>query len=319
MQYKVLISWKVSDEFLDTLTENLATNKVYQNSIVMVNQADRKTLQEEIRDADILLAGSADKELLEYGKNLKLIQSLTASVKRIDLDYTENRNITVCSGKGPNAPSVAEHTVMLMLMLCKQYKDSPREWLGGRLETDELYGKSVGIIGVGHTGEGTARRLRGFDVKLYGIDIYPEKIPDYFESSGTDADIDIVLPEVDFLTLHVPSTKRTRNMIDEKKLRKMKKNAYLVNMARGDVVDIDALYRALANHELAGAAADVFPNEPVNFEHPIFGMDNFIYTTHIAASSKASRRRMASFVAENLKRFAENRELSNVVNKEEGF
>lgn len=318
MRYKALISWNMGEYFERDLRGLLNKCSMREIDIVSVNQNDYKSLKEEISDADILLAGRADNELLENAKKLGFIQSLTSSVRRIDLNYANDKGITVCNAKGVNAPVVADHTVMLMLILARDYHGSSMDW-SRRYDLSELCGKSVCILGVGKTGSEVGKRLRGFDAKLLGIDIFPEKIPVYFHASGTEEDLDGFLERSDYLTIHVPSTERTRGMIDKRRMKKLPKHAYVINMSRDDVVVFDDLYHALEGDEISGAAVDVFPDEPPDYSHPIFGLDNFIHTNHYGGSSREARKRLPILVAENLKRYIHKKELINQIDPEVGF
>lgn len=316
---KVLISWNMGEEFVNGLRQSLYNidNRI---RLIAPETKDKEKLKELIADTDILLPGVADTDLLEAGKNLKFIQALTSSVARIDLSYTSKRNISVCSGKGPESTAVAEHTLMLMLMLAKNASItvSRDSWLEKKPIAVELYGKKVGILGAGHIGSEVAKLTKSLGMSTHGIDkyIYNASHFDYFSKVENLYE---VLPTLDFLTIHVPRTPETTNMISRKELQKMNNNSYLINVARGQVVNLDDLESTLRFGLIRGAAVDVFPLEPPDYSHPIFKCSNFIYTPHLAGITKEAKKRMIDYVSKNIKNFLYDKPLFNLVDPEVGF
>jgi len=317
---KVLVSYKMGNSFLKKLEEKLKQIKKYRIELITPETKEKELLKDLIKDVDILLAGIADVDLLKNGKNLKFIQALTSSVARIDLKYTSERDIPVCSAKGPESVAVAEHTLMLMLMLVKNAKEnvSLDKWLEKRNNSIELHGKKVGILGAGCIGKEIARMLKGMKMETYGIDKYPSKSSNFDHILNVEK-IDKILPKIDFLTIHVPRTKETTNMISLPQMKKMKPESYLINVSRGQVVNLDDLEFALSNKIIKGAALDVFPQEPPDYSHPIFRCENFIYTPHLAGLTVESRIRLADFVAKNIENFLSKKQIVNLVNTETGF
>jgi len=324
---RILISWDMEDYFVRILESELESIKDHNLELIDPKTRDKGILKPIINDAYILLAGVADIDLLECGRNLGLIQSLTAGVGRIDLTYTSRRGIPVCSAKGCNSITVAEHTLMLMLMLSRRAKQifSKSEWLYQKPDMTELYGKKIGILGAGHTGTEVAKRCKLMGMTTYGIDKYPHERPFRTENKVFfDGILDVsqlhgILPNIDFLTIHVPKTPETNKIISAPELMLMKPTSYVINMARGTVVELNDLNYALRNGWIRGAAVDVFSQEPPDYSHPIFECNNFIFTPHSGGRSRESRGRLAEFVYKNLENFLYGRPLMNLVSPNLGF
>jgi len=314
MMHKALLTWYMEKDFLDYLKNNLPENI----EIIIPETLSLKELRRLVKDCDILLVGKYDNSLVDYGKNLKFIQSLTASVHRIDIKYAKNKGIKVCSAKGCNAIPVAEHTTMLMLLLTRHATDYLQSTtIEKRPEIYELHEKNICIVGVGNTGKEVAKRCKSMGMKLYGVDKYP--IIDNIGFEKISDDLYSLLSIADFLTLHVPLTEKTYHMISKKELSKMKSTAYLINVARGDIVNFDDLDWALENNIIKGAATDVFPKENPDIYHPIFKRKNFLYTPHIAGRSQEAKFRLAKYIAKNIQNYIDNKELLNLVDPEKGF
>jgi D-3-phosphoglycerate dehydrogenase len=163
----------------------------------------------------------------------------------------------------------------------------------------QLQGKTLGIIGFGHVGRAVARRAQAFGMRLLVFD--PLVSAETVASFGAErVNLDDLLRESDFVTLHVPLTNETRHLINRERLALMKAGSFLVNTARGEVCDLDALYEALQSGRLAGVALDVFPDEPPDVSHPIFRHPNFLGTPHVAAHTPETLEHMALVVAEQV-------------------
>lgn len=179
----------------------------------------------------------------------------------------------------------------------------------------DVHGKTLGIIGLGRIGSTVAKRAKGFDMDLIYYDInrreeMEEKLGIVFKS------LDDVLHESDFVTIHVPLTKQTHHLIGRHELSMMKRTAYLINTSRGPVIDEKALYEALKERVIAGAAMDVFEQEPIDPKSPLLGLDNIVVTPHIASASVETRTKMAVVAAENLVSVLQGKEPPNLVNPE---
>ena len=242
-------------------------------------------------EADYVFAypGDPAPEELALAKQLKLFQLLSAGHDWLDLDAFRRCGIPVANSDA-NAVSTAEHTVLLMLALMKQL---PRlhqatvggEWLGmaTTLKMRELRGKGVGLVGFGHIARQVARRLRGFDVDTKPRRAAPE---DETEAGAVYRTLEELLAESDIVSLHLPLQPQTRGIIDRAALARMRPGSWLVNTARGALVDEPALVDALTTGHLGGAALDVFAHEPIDPASPLLRLPNVVLTPHIAGVTR---------------------------------
>lgn len=238
-----------------------------------------------------------DKNLIDSCPNLKLVQQSGIGVDGIDIEYCTNKGIYVANVPLANAISVAEHTFLLMLYLCKNIKLDPLGSISSsgkfvRRSPEkmglELQGKNLLIVGLGVTGIEVAKRAKAFGMKVTAITKHPytktvggdkKYYVDYLY--GTDKLVD-VLPKADFVSLHTPLNQDTENMIGKSELGLMKNSAYLVNVARAPIVDRDALLQSLQDKNISGAAFDVFWTEPADPDDPMLKLENFVLTPHLA-------------------------------------
>jgi D-3-phosphoglycerate dehydrogenase len=275
---------------------------------VQVVPIDRNAVADALRDADAFILRNmpfVDEELLVNAQHLKVIGRFGVGVDNVDLEAARRCRIRVVYTPGANADAVAEHTLALLLALAKRL----RFWHDALVRGDyhlrwtersvQLQGKTLGIIGFGHVGRAVARRAQAFGMRLLVFD--PLVSAETMASFGAErVNLDDLLRESDFVTLHVPLTNETRHLINRERLALMKAGSFLVNTARGEVCDLDALYEALQSGQLAGVALDVFPDEPPDVSHPIFRHPNFLGTPHVAAHTPETLEHMALVVAEQV-------------------
>jgi D-3-phosphoglycerate dehydrogenase / 2-oxoglutarate reductase len=257
-------------------------------------------LAEACRDADVVLASHLETfspAVLEAAARLRLVIVPFIGTDKIDLPAASRLGILVANSPTPeNFVAVAEATVGVMLMLLKRIKHNEAklrrgEWAKREDRGDFLFGKTVGLIGMGRIGTHVSRRLAGWDVRLLASD--PYVAPDRAGKLGvTLVDLPTLLAEADIVSLHCTLTDETRNLIGEKELRRMKPTALLVNTARGEVVDEEAVARALTEQWITAAAIDAFVKEPMPADHPYRAVDpeRLILTPHNIAHSEAGRR-----------------------------
>ncbi len=245
-------------------------------------------LAELIKDVDGLITGleKVTPKVLENANRLKVISAGGVGFDHIDLDAATAKGIAVCNCAGCNNRSVAELAFGMMLSLSRQIYQSDRamrngEW--GRFTGPELWGKTIGIVGLGRVGKSVAQLAKGFGMQILSNDIAWDIA--YADEHGISyVPLDRLLQESDYVTLHTPLTPWTHNLIDERELGLMKPTAYLINTARGPVVKEDALCKALEQGRIAGAGLDVFVVEPTN-DCAFREFDNVIITPHIGGSS----------------------------------
>ncbi len=257
-----------------------------------------------VAQADAILARTAPypAEVLEAAPNLKVIGRHGIGVDNIDVPYCTKRGVWVTYAPNSNAISVAEHTIGMIIAAAHHFARFDRATRAGdweqrnRHKGTDLYGKTLGVIGLGRIGAMVAKMaMAAFNMTVMGFDAFikPEKFPDGV-APGTVEDI---FSQADFITLHIPTTPETKGMVNAKLLSRMKKTAFLVNCARGEVVNEADLAAALANKTIAGAALDVFEIEPAKADNPLFKLDNIIVTPHSAALTQESMDRMGLHAA----------------------
>lgn len=221
--------------------------------------------------------------LLARAPQLKIVCKHGVGVDNIDLKATQAKGIFVTNVPDANKHAVADFAFALILNAARQVTTAAVETRAGhwpRIFATDVYGKTLGIIGLGNIGKQVALRARGFNMRVIAFDFYPdEKFA--AEHNVEFVSLDALTEQSDFITLHTPLTDETRNLFDAARLQRMKKSAFLINVSRGGVVSESDLYRALQDNIIAGAAADVFDHEPLT-EHPLFSLPNFIPTSHIA-------------------------------------
>ncbi len=248
-------------------------------------------------------------DLIEKAPNLKVIAKHGVGYDNIDVAAATARRITVVNTPKANAVSVAEHILSLMLCLADRICVANADLKAGRFKRREDYtgvelkGKTLGVIGLGRIGSEVARKCRsGFGMSVVAYD--PLLSSETFELTGYKRAevLGNLLEEADFVVLCVPITSETADMIGARELSWMKPGAYLINTSRGGLVDEAALYSALAEGRLAGAAIDVFVKEPPTPENPLLSLDNFIATPHIGGATVEAMRRMATDLAEEIVR-----------------
>lgn len=250
----------------------------------------------ELREADILITRK-DLTATEYVKckKLKLIQIPIAGYEHFQVDLANKKKIYICNNGGANAPSVAEHTLLLMLALHRQFiyhweHATLLPWENRKYQNQELSGKKLGIIGLGNCGRELAKRASAFGMHLSYFDIF--KASSSFEKKWEISflPLNTLLAESDVISLHVPLTRHTKKLMNAEKLSLLKPSSYLINTSRGEVVDEKALIRCLEDHKIAGAGLDVFEKEPLPQDSPLRILRNVILTPHCAPSYESTQR-----------------------------
>lgn len=242
--------------------------------------------------------------VLEQLKDLKAIAKYGVGMDNIALDKAAQLGIKVKNASGTNNVSVAELTIALIFALARwipQNSAHVKEGKVNRISGFELTGKRLGLVGGGMIGREVAKRARGLEMQVSIFDPY-FKDKNFLEQYGIDTPdtLDTLLEESDILSLHVPATPETRQMINKSSLAKMKSSAILINTARGELVDEEALYDALASGRIAAAAQDVFSSEPPSMDEKLLKLDNFILTPHIGALTGEAGEKMALASTYNL-------------------
>jgi D-3-phosphoglycerate dehydrogenase / 2-oxoglutarate reductase len=308
---KVIVADKISERGLALLKEQPGWNVVL---------TKKETLQSEIADAEALIVRSATKvtpELLEKAPRLRVVGRAGVGVDNIDLDEATRRGVLVMSTPGGNAVSVAEHTFALLLSLARQVPRLDKAMHEGKWEKSsaagtEVRGKTLGLIGLGRIGSEVAVRAEAFDMRVLGYDPYIS------EAAARELQVELVpleklLAESDFVSLHTAVSPATQNLINATTLAQMKKGAWLVNAARGELIDEAALAEALKSGKLGGAALDVFVEEPTK-NSILVGLPNVVATPHVAGSTTEAQEEVGTQVAVQVRDYLAEGIIRNAVN-----
>jgi len=244
------------------------------------------------------------KELIEKADNCKIIARVGVGLDNIDEDAAKAKNIRVINAVEGAMTAVAELVLGLMFALARQIPVGDRgmrngEWLKKELKGTELKGKYLGLIGCGNIGKRLGRLARGLNMNIIGFDVIPIDEEFAKDVGLMKTDLDTLLQSSDYVSLHVPLLDSTRHMINAKKLSLMKKTAKIINTSRGGVIDEEALYEAIKNGNLGGAALDVFESEPA-INNKLATLDNVILTPHIGAQTKEAQSLAANVIAEKI-------------------
>jgi len=264
-------------------------------------------LLERVKDYEVLVVRSATKvtkEVIEAGRRLKIIGRAGAGLDNVDAEVAKARGIKILNTPEAPAEAVAELVIGFMLSWARHLPQADSsmkqgKWLKSELMGTELRGKTLGIIGTGKIGQRVGVLASAFGMKILAQDCV--RYSEFVLKTGCEyADLDTVLKESDYLTIHVPLTPDTRHMISKRELSKMKPTAVLINTSRGEVVDESALVEALSSGRIAGACLDVYAREPP-VDSPLLKLPNVILTPHIGASTQEAQRQAAILISEKIK------------------
>jgi len=244
------------------------------------------------------------KEMIDKAEKCKIIARVGVGLDNVDQEAAKAKNIRVINAVEGAMNAVAELVLGLMLSLARQTARGDRairngQWLKNELKGTELKGKYLGIIGIGNIGKRLGRLARALNMNIIGYDVIPIDEEFSKEVGLMKADLDTLLQSSDYVSIHVPLLDSTYHLIDAKKISTMKKTAKIINTSRGGVVDEDALYDALKNGNLGGAALDVFEKEPA-VGTKLAELDNVILTPHIGAQTKEAQSLAANVIAEKI-------------------
>ncbi|MGI0026353.1 MAG: D-2-hydroxyacid dehydrogenase [Nitrosopumilaceae archaeon] len=264
-------------------------------------------IKEKIGNFDIVVVRSRTKitkEMIDRASKCKIIARVGVGLDNIDVGAAKTKEIRVINAVEGAMNAVAELVLGLMLSLAREIPRADREirngkWLKKELMGTELSGKYLGIVGLGNIGKKLAKHARALNMNIIGYDVIP--IPEDFsrEVGLIKADLDTLISSADYISFHVPFTESTHHLVNSQLLAKMKKNACLINTSRGEIIDENALYAALKEGKIAGAALDVFESEPAT-GNKLATLPNVICTPHIGAQTKEAQALAANVIAEKI-------------------
>jgi len=291
--------------------------------ILFATSLEEASLIKEVREVDGMIVranGKVTRKMMESAPKLKVIGRHGVGIENIDLEAATEKGIWVVNTPDANDISVAEHFFGLALILSKMLKKADVALREGRFEAryqyigKELHGKTLGILGFGRIGKAIGRiGHNGFDMKvLYYDAIRYEEVEK--EIKAKKVSLEEILSQSDYISINLPMLPETKNLLKEKEFGLMKSSAYIINLARGPIWDEKALYAVLKEEKIAGAGSDVYAVEPATKDHPLFQLENFIGTPHMAAHTDEALRRM-SLVAEDIIRVLEGKAPRHPVNQ----
>lgn len=316
---KIFITRKLPDEVVNPLREKFDVTMWHSDEISMTYDE----IKSQAKDAHALwtvLSDKVDRALIESLPNLKVISNLAVGYNNIDVEAAKERGIIVTNTPGVLTETTADLAFSLLLATARRVTEAERDlragkwisWSPMQLTGMDVFGATLGIIGMGRIGEAVARRAKGFDMKV----LYhnrSRKIEAEEQFGFTYVELDALLQESDFIVLLTPLTAETKGLIGERELNLMKETAAIINVARGGIIDEKALYDALTTNKIWAAGLDVFEVEPVPLDHPLLSLPNVTVLPHIGSASIRTRMAMMQMNADDIKAVLENKEPNNKV------
>jgi D-3-phosphoglycerate dehydrogenase / 2-oxoglutarate reductase len=294
-----------------------------------------KPILTQITDADVLVngLGKVDKPIIDACPKLKLVHQVGTGVDNVDIGYCTLKSIYVANIPHINNVSVAEHTLFLMIYLAKNMKSAGEGIMKRRVFNvlgSELYGKKLTIIGLGATGREVAKRAKAFGMYITAVTKHPDSKKGKIDNNNNHNNrwnyfINIIqgvealsnsLIDADYISIHAPLTDETRGLIGAKEINSMKSSAFLINVARAQIVDREGLFTSLVNKKIAGAAFDVFWEEPADPNDKLLKLDNFVLTPHLAGWTSESADNATRIIASNINRVLHGEKPTTVVNSD---
>jgi phosphoglycerate dehydrogenase-like enzyme len=323
---KVVVALTKKCQDFDAFCEVVCSSSKIKNAVDFVFSENKENLREIIPDADILVSMKIDKEAFAKAKNLKWIHLGLAGVDKALLPEVMKSKVKLTSSKGIHATTLAELVLGMILAFAKGIVSSMSfknrkvwgfdEVIQSRFNLD---GKVLGIIGLGLIGIEVAQKAKAFGMKVIAVKNRPGRAPGHVDEVYARWELNQVLKQSDFVFLSVPLTKETYHLIGKNELSQMKKTAFIINTARGPVVDEKALIDTLKKKKIAGAGLDVFEKEPLPKTSELWNLDSVIITPHIGGAMPDYYRKVGEVFKENLERFLQGKRLKNLVNRKLGY
>ena len=312
---RILISDKLSEEGIGILKE------VSEFTVDIRTELKPEELKQAIKDYQAIVVRSATKvtrEIIEAAENLKVIGRAGVGLDNVDLAAATEKGIVVMNAPAGNTISTCEHTISLLLALARNIPQANAsvkqgEWKRSKFMGQELYKKTLGIIGLGRIGQEVAKRALSFGMKVIAFDPYLSG--DVGKALGIQlVELESLLKDSDYISVHTPLSDSTRHIISDKQIALMKDGARIINCARGGIIDEQALIKAIKQGKLAGASFDVYENEPPAADYELLKLDNVITTPHLGASTEEAQVNVAIEVAECVRDYLLGRGIRNSAN-----
>lgn len=260
-----------------------------------------------VKDYDVIIVRSRTKitkEVVDAAASARIIARVGVGLDNVDVKAAEEKKIRVINAPEAASIAVAELAIGLMISLARSIPRADAEskrgnWIKNELMGTQLSGKYLGIVGIGNIGRNIGRMAKALRMNLIGYDPYPISREFITETGMIVTDFNTLLESADFITCHVPATPETKHMFNAERFAKMKPTAYLVNTSRGEIIDENALYEALKNNKIAGAALDVFEVEPPTNKQ-LLGLPNLVCTPHIGAQTREAQELASTVIAEKV-------------------
>jgi len=323
--------WTAPDWFAEKLSADFP-------DITFLNRRNYDSIADDIRDADVVVSWSLKPEQLAGAARLRWIHSTAAAIHTLMIPEIINSDIIVTNARSVHGPVVAEHVLALMFALAKHLPSAMRmqqqhDWGQEAMTREqppirELRDSTVGLVGVGSIGSHVAKTVSAMGSRVIAVRANPNKGVDWLPPTDLTRsqhrvygpkELDRMLAESDFIVISAPVTDSTRKLIDAHAFQVMKPDAYLINVARGALIDESALIAAMKQKRIGGAALDVFEEEPLAKNSPLWDLDNVLITPHSAGIAHKLWERQYKFFAENLRRFLNGAPLLGLVNKKAGY
>ncbi|MGY4688775.1 hydroxyacid dehydrogenase [Salibacterium sp. K-3] len=295
------LNWPVGIELL----REQGFNVIYQPEL----WKDREALVKETADAEILIVRNqtqVDEALLQQVPHLQIVGRLGVGLDNIDMKAAEHAGVEVITAKNANAASVAEYVISAMFHVTRPLAEAAQDvkagnWNRRGFTKGELYGNTLGLVGTGETGMRAADRAKALGMHVIGYDPFVKKYDYAVMESGIDImELDAVLQQADFISLHVPLTPATKHLINRERMKYMKPGSWVINSSRGGVIEENDLYDMIQTEEIGGAFLDVVEKEPVDPDHPLLKLDNCFITPHIAGLTEEAQSRTSKMIAEEI-------------------
>ncbi|WNS79580.1 D-glycerate dehydrogenase [Domibacillus sp. DTU_2020_1001157_1_SI_ALB_TIR_016] len=321
MKPKVYITRKLPKPLVEKVSY-LCDVRMWQEAEIPVPP---EVLEKEIRCVDgllCLLTETIDDSLMSKAKNLKIIANMAVGYNNIDLNSATKRGIMVTNTPGVLTETTADLTFALLMATARRIVESSdylrkgewTTWSPMQLTGQDIYGATLGIVGLGRIGEALVKRAKGFDMNVLYYN-RSRKVHQEETLKIKFASLENLLTFSDFVCVMTPYTRETHHLIGKEQLALMKENAVLINTARGGIVDEDALYHALKTKQIWGAGIDVFENEPVSLDHPLLTLPSVVTLPHIGSASIVTRTKMADLAITNLLQGVRNSIPDNLLNE----